>query len=169
MTCKQTPAFIDFEASSLDLISSYPIEAGICLPDGALYSWLIRPHARWHDWSDSAEKIHGISRQVLQKEGQSAEQVAGWLNRLLPQQVFCDAWTFDSFWLHRLFRAAGLKPGFQLEPVSSLLTPQQVQQWPQARQQVIAELNLPLHRAANDALVLRTTWKKVTYRDAAAG
>ncbi len=40
------PAFIDFEASSLDLIASYPIEVGLCLPDGALHSWLIRPNSR---------------------------------------------------------------------------------------------------------------------------
>ena len=41
------PAFIDFEASSLDLIASYPIEVGLCLPDGALHSWLIRPNRQW--------------------------------------------------------------------------------------------------------------------------
>lgn len=116
------PAFIDFEASSLDLIASYPIEVGICMPDGALHSWLICPHVLWQDWSASAEQIHGISREHLEAEGTAVTEVARALNRLLPAQVFCDAWTFDSFWLHRLFRAARIRPEFQLESISVLLT-----------------------------------------------
>ncbi|MCK7543669.1 hypothetical protein MLC59_05750 [Marinobacter bryozoorum] len=165
MTQATTPAFIDFEASSLDLIASYPIEVGVCLPDGAVYSWLIRPHVLWHDWSESAEAIHGIPRAVLIEKGHTVQQVAGYLNNLLTGQVFCDAWTFDSFWLHRLFRAAEMQPGFQLESISLLLDPTQVQRWTPARQQVIAELGLPVHRAANDARILQTTWQLVTAAD----
>ena len=118
MSSDFSPAFIDFEASSLDLIASYPIEVGICMPDGALHSWLIQPHVLWQDWSESAETIHGISRQRLLQEGMPVSEVAQQLNKLLPEQVFCDAWTFDSFWLHRLFRAAGEVPAFQLESIS---------------------------------------------------
>src|SRR5690554_592644 len=81
--------------------------------------------------------------------------------RVLSGQVFCDAWTFDSFWLHRLFRAAGETPEFQLESVSMLLNPAQVRQWSGTRQQVIADLGLPVHRAANDALILHKTWERV--------
>ncbi|KXS51845.1 3'-5' exonuclease [Marinobacter persicus] len=162
MTSNISPAFIDFEASSLNLIESYPIEVGLCLPDGALHSWLIRPHTRWTDWSDSAENIHGLTRQQLDQEGVSPQHVARQLNELLPAQVFCDAWTFDSFWLHRLFRAAGEKPDFALESISVLLAPKQVQRWAGVRQQVISELGLPVHRAANDALILHKTWQRVT-------
>eukprot|EP00163_Fabomonas_tropica_P026658 TRINITY_DN4997_c0_g1_i1.p1 TRINITY_DN4997_c0_g1~~TRINITY_DN4997_c0_g1_i1.p1 ORF type:complete len:175 (+),score=2.53 TRINITY_DN4997_c0_g1_i1:119-643(+) len=161
MTTDIRPAFIDFEASSLDLIASYPIEVGICMPDGTLHSWLISPHVLWHDWSDSAEQIHGISRETLTSEGSAASEVAESLNRLLPDQVFCDAWTFDSFWLHRLFRAARIRPEFQLESVSMLLDSQQVRQWAGVRQQVISELGLPVHRAANDALILHKTWERI--------
>lgn len=98
----QIPAFIDFEASSLDLIASYPIEAGLCLNGKHLHSWLIKT---WLDWSESAEQIHGIERDELTQNGEDVATVARALNRLLPEQVFCDAFTFDSFWLHRLFRA----------------------------------------------------------------
>ena len=161
MTPDITPAFIDFEASSLNLIESYPIEVGVCLPDGSLHSWLIRPHVLWKDWSQSAENIHGLSRCKLEREGVSAGEVARQLNDLLPEHIFCDAWTFDSFWLHRLFRAAGETPLFHLESISALLNPAQVQQWAGARQQVIAELGLPVHRAANDALILHKTWQRV--------
>lgn len=162
MTSDISPAFIDFEASSLNLIESYPIEVGLCLPDGSLHSWLIRPHVLWKDWSESAENIHGLSRSRLEQEGWVAGDVARHLNALLPDQVFCDAWTFDSFWLHRLFRAAGETPLFSLESISALLAPEQVQRWAGTRRQVIAELGLPVHRAANDALILHKTWQRVT-------
>jgi len=161
MNSDSSPAFIDFEASSLDLIASYPIEVGVCMPDGTLHSWLIQPHVLWQDWSESAETIHGISRARLEQEGTQVSEVARALNRLLPEQIFCDAWTFDSFWLHRLFRAAGETPEFQLESVSMLLNPAQVRQWSGTRQQVIADLGLPVHRAANDALILHKTWERV--------
>ncbi|MDY6841429.1 MAG: hypothetical protein SV429_08000 [Pseudomonadota bacterium] len=156
------PTFIDFEASSLDLITSYPIEVGICMPDGTLHSWLIRPHVLWQDWSESAEQLHGISREALETNGIALGEVALALNKLLPEQVFCDAWTFDSFWLHRLFRAARISPVFQLESISALLDTRQVRQWPALRQQVITELGLPVHRAANDALILHKTWERIT-------
>ena len=123
------PAFIDFEASSLDLIASYPIEVGICMPDGTLHSWLISPHVLWQDWSHSAEQIHGISRETLEADGIAVSEVASALNELLPEQVFCDAWTFDSFWLHRLFKAARMTPTFQLESISALLDTRQVREW----------------------------------------
>src|SRR5690554_3364695 len=75
-----SPAFIDFKASSLDLIASYPIEVGLCLPDGTLHSWLIRPNRQWQDWSDSAEAIHGISRSRLEQEGRPVAEVVEQLN-----------------------------------------------------------------------------------------
>lgn len=155
------PAFIDFEASSLDLIASYPIEVGICMPDGTLHSWLISPHVLWQDWSQSAEQIHGISRETLEADGIAVSEVASALNELLPEQVFCDAWTFDSFWLHRLFKAARITPTFQLESISALLDTRQVREWSALRQQVITELGLPVHRAANDALILHKTWERI--------
>lgn len=161
MNHANVPAFIDFEASSLDLIASYPIEVGLCLTDGSLHSWLIRPHVLWQDWSASAEEIHGISRETLLADGLNVRQVAHHLNEILSGQVFCDAWTFDSFWLHRLYRAAGMRPSFQLESVSMLLTPAEIQRWSAARHQVIGELGLPVHRAANDARILHSTMLKV--------
>ncbi|MFE8073321.1 hypothetical protein QQM79_19860 [Marinobacteraceae bacterium S3BR75-40.1] len=155
------PAFIDFEASSLDLVASYPIEVGICLGDGEPQSWLIRPHVLWHDWSESAEQIHGICRQTLIEQGEEVRVVAERLNRLLPEQVFCDAWTFDSFWLHRLFKAANMQPSFALESVSMILSGDEVNHWYHTRQSVIQELAIDTHRAANDARILFETWARV--------
>jgi hypothetical protein len=156
------PAFIDFEASSLDLVASYPIEVGVCMGDGQIDSWLIRPYVLWQDWSESAQQIHGISQQSLLAEGQEISQVTEQLDRLLPPVVYCDAWTFDSFWLHRLYRAIGKRPGFQLESVVTLLNRDQCANWADTRQAVIQELGVSTHRAANDALILHETWKRVT-------
>lgn len=161
MTTNTTPAFLDFEASSLDLITSYPIEVGVCLSDGDVHSWLIRPHVLWLDWSDTAQQVHGISRDTLEQEGVQVRQVAHHLNELLTGEVYCDAWTFDSFWLHRLYRAANMVPTFQLESVSALLSPAQINQWSETRQQVIDSLQLPVHRAANDARILQVTWQQL--------
>ena len=161
MTPAPTPAFIDFEASSLDLVASYPIEVGICLPCGETRSWLIEPHGLWQEWSDSAQKIHGIPRQTLFEEGLSVQRVVRELNQQLTETVYCDAWAFDRFWLHRLYRAADATPGFQLESVSLLLSEAEVERWALLRATVIAELGLTTHRAANDALILHETWKRV--------
>ncbi|WP_337955906.1 hypothetical protein [Marinobacter psychrophilus] len=133
----------------------------MCLNGKYLHSWLIKPCEAWLDWSESAEQIHGIERDELTQNGNDVLTVALALNRLLPEQVFCDALTFDSFWLHRLFRAAGIEPKFQLESVSVLLNSRQVKLWPDARQHVISELGLPVHRAENDALILSHTWQRV--------
>ena len=155
------PSFIDFEASSLDLVASYPIEVGLCMGDGSIRSWMIKPHVLWDDWSSSAEAIHGISRSQLMEEGYDIEAVTGELDALLPKLVFCDAWTFDSFWLHRLYRAVHRKPRFQLESVSMILTSDEVALWPDLRRAVINELGISTHRAANDACILRETWQRI--------
>ncbi|WP_097459911.1 3'-5' exonuclease [Mangrovitalea sediminis] len=161
MMQQQSPVFIDFEASSLDLVASYPIEVGLCLADGTTHSWLIRPHVLWLDWSESAEKIHRIPRERLIEEGVEASDVATALNQLIPGVAYCDAWTFDSFWLHRLFRAARVTPSFQLESVSMILNASEVALWPDVRRQVIERLDVSVHRAANDAYILLETWKDV--------
>lgn len=162
MTTPDTqPAFIDFEASSLDLVASYPIEVGVCLGDGRIDSWLIRPYVLWQDWSESAQQVHGISQESLLQEGLEVSQVVERLDELLPDVVYCDAWTFDSFWLHRLYRAIGKRPCFQLESVSTLLSPEQCASWAEIRLAVIQDLGISTHRAANDAQILHETWRRV--------
>lgn len=156
-----TPTFIDFEASSLDLLSSYPIEVGICFPNGETKSWLIKPHVLWKDWSEKAARIHGISKATLQEQGLEISDVVSELNELITGTVYCDAWAFDSFWLHRLFKAGKTTPNFELDSITSILNHQQVDQWQDIRAGVIDELKLVRHRAANDALILHKTWKAI--------
>lgn len=161
MSSNNAPTFIDFEASSLDLLSSYPIEVGVCLPDGSTRSWLIKPYVLWKDWSEKAARIHGISREQLEQEGLEVSQVVKELNELLDGDVYCDAWAFDSFWLHRLFKAGQCKPNFHLDSLSSILDKTQINQWQDIRAGVIEELQMVRHRAANDAYILHKTWHKL--------
>ena len=161
MPSNKSPVFIDFEASSLDLLSSYPIEVGVCLADGNTKSWLIKPHVLWKDWSEKAARIHGISKDQLEQEGKEISLVVRELNELLDGDVYCDAWAFDSFWLHRLFKAGKCKPNFQLDSLSSILDEEQINQWQDIRAEVIDELQLVRHRAANDAYILHKTWQKL--------
>jgi DNA polymerase III epsilon subunit-like protein len=158
---EQTPIFIDFEASSLDLLSSYPIEVGICLPSGETRSWLIKPHVLWKDWSEKAARIHGISKSTLQEEGKEISEVIKELNAVVSGTVYCDAWAFDSFWMHRLFKSVNSIPNFKLDSITSILDSRQIDQWQDIRAGVIDESKLVRHRAANDALILHKTWKKI--------
>lgn len=160
-TSDQTPIFIDFEASSLDLLSSYPIEVGVCLPNGDTKSWLIRPHVLWKDWSEKAARIHGIPRETLEQDGQEINDVIEALNSQIYGTVYCDAWAFDSFWLHRLFKAGKCKPNFELDSITSILNSQQIDQWQSVRAGIIDNLDIKTHRAANDALILHKTWKAI--------
>ncbi|PID43646.1 MAG: hypothetical protein CSA52_02765 [Gammaproteobacteria bacterium] len=155
------PTFIDFEASSLSLIESYPIEVGLCPPDGKPVGWLIKPHILWYDWSEKSEQVHQITRQLLNEEGTHLKHVASALNEKIDGIVYCDAWTFDLFWLHRLFKAAKLQPAFRLESIANLLTEDQVVLWQSARKSVIREFDINTHRAANDAWILHLTWKAI--------
>lgn len=132
------------------------------MPDGATHSWLIKPHVLWKDWSGKAAKIHGIPLSQLQTEGIDCDIVARELNTLLGDAfVYCDAWTFDSFWLHRLFKTSGLKHSFQIESISALLDEQQVSKWQDVHDKAIEDMALPRHRASNDALILHETYKRL--------
>lgn len=133
------------------------------MPDGTTHAWLIEPHVLWKDWSAKAGKIHGIKRSELEKNGAVIIDVATELNTLLGDNfVYCDAWTFDSFWLHRLFKASGIKHSFQIESISALLNEEQVQRWLDVHNETIKDMDIARHRASNDALVLHETFKRLT-------
>ena len=99
------PSFLDFEASSFD---GQPIEVAFSTADGEIRSWLIRPAPGWTDWSPKAEKVHGISREMLARDGAPVRVVARELNRALEGRVaYSDAPGLDGWWCRQLFEAAG--------------------------------------------------------------
>jgi hypothetical protein len=100
--------FLDFEASSLGK-HSYPIEVALVFEDGRSQSFLIRPKPGWLDWSANAQKIHGISRDRLEAEGNDIEVVASEaMKQLSGNELYASSPSWDGKWLSTLLRGAGL-------------------------------------------------------------
>lgn len=153
-----TPIILDIEASGFGA-GSYPIEIGVAMPDGSLHAWLIRPLPEWTHWQDSAEQIHGISRERLLDEGQNLRHVADELNILLRgKTAYSDGWGVDSSWLARLYHEAGVVQRFTLETIYALLSEFQLEKWHRTRLDVLKETGMIPHRAGTDALIIQKTF-----------
>ncbi|MFG6160659.1 hypothetical protein ACGTNG_17830 [Halomonas sp. 1390] len=113
--------FLDVEASGLYKPDSFPIEIGWADTLGNSDDFLIYPIDTWFHWDKHAEALHGITHAQLLEEGISVIDAACRLNDMLGvERVYCDAWSFDGFWLDRLFKAAGMSPSFLLADVFEL-------------------------------------------------
>ena len=155
------PPIIDLEASGFGR-GSYPIEVGIALDNRDIHSFLIKPEADWTHWSEEAEQIHGITREQLQAEGMSIEDIALKLNDMLRgQTLYSDAWSFDSSWLGRLYDEAEIVQRFKVDTLMRLLNEDELARWSDTKDAVAQELELDLHRAANDVQVLSETFKRI--------
>jgi hypothetical protein len=101
-------AFLDFEASSLS-DRSYPIEIAWVFEDGQSETHLIAPAPGWNDWDDVSESIHGISRAVLEAEGEPHDEVATrMVAALAGHDLFASSPSWDGKWLSVLLREAAL-------------------------------------------------------------
>ena len=155
------PAIIDLEASGFGK-GSYPIEVGFVLPEGAMFCTLILPPPHWRHWDEKAQAVHHISRDVLQSHGKPAPEVARMLNaQLRGRTIYSDGWANDYTWISLLFDEAELTPAFKLDNLRSLLDEQQANAWHACKETVMAELNLPRHRASTDARVLQLTYQRL--------
>lgn len=143
--------FIDIEASSLHPSNSYPIEIGSSADGG--FSFLIKPHESWIDWSNDAEQnIHHISRKSLIESGCEIKQVCIDLNqRLLNKILYSDAYENDQWWIKVLFDKSKIQRQFKVMPLDSLLNNLEIsaKKFWNIRQE-IADQN-QLHRAQYDA------------------
>ena len=149
------PCVLDIEASGFGR-GSYPIEIGFVLPDGTAYCTLIVPDDAWTHWDGAAERVHGISRALLQRHGRSATEVATELNqRLAGRAVYCDNWAHDYSWLARLFDSAGCTPQFQLHHLREIVGDGPLARFDEVREAVTRTLQLRRHRASSDARVLQ--------------
>ena len=157
----ELPAIIDLEASGFGR-GSYPIEVGVRLQDGSIHALLIKPANSWEHWDESAQAIHGISREQLNSQGKNVREVAIFLNELCAgQTLYSDAWSFDSSWLGRLFDEAEIVQRFKLDTLMRLLNENELARWSDTKDAMAKELALDLHRAANDVQLLSETFKKV--------
>jgi len=152
------PIIIDVEASGFGR-GSYPIEVGFVMPDGSTLCALVKPEPSWVHWDDSAESLHGITREILAEHGKPIEEVARWLNdNLRGLTVYSDAWGNDLSWLGALFEYAEVPQLFHLEALNKLLSEEQMNAWSEARDKVVSELSLKRHRASNDARIIQMTY-----------
>lgn len=106
-------AFIDIEASGLHF-DSYPIEIAVLKGD-EIRSWLIKPEATWQYWSETAEQMHGISREILIKDGISCNTVVEQLNEFLLDfdgVLYSDAYQWDIDWVDTLYFSVKQKNHF---------------------------------------------------------
>ncbi len=155
------PAIIDLEASGFGR-GSYPIEVGVAMPDGSTHALLIKPADGWNHWDIKAEKIHGISREYLMEHGKSVREVAIFLNEICHgQTLYSDAWSFDSSWLGNLYNEAEIVQRFRLDTLMRLLSEDELNRWSDTKDAMVIELDVALHRAENDVVLLRETFKKI--------
>lgn len=158
MSQLEVPAIMDLEASGFGR-GSYPIEVGFVLTDGTCFCTLIKPFDDWRHWDESAEKLHGISRDILVQHGKSPLQVAKLLNeKLNGLTLYSDGWSQDNSWLLQLYDRVGMWPSFKLETIRQVIREEQVVFWHQAHMQAQQELNIQRHRASSDALIIQRTF-----------
>jgi len=96
--------FLDFEASSLSK-HSYPIEIAWVFEDGRSRTFLLKPAP---DWSAKAEAIHGIPRELLEREGADTTVIVQeMMATLIGADLVASAPSWDGKWLSALLIAGG--------------------------------------------------------------
>lgn len=100
-------AFIDFEASSLAK-NSFPVEIAWVFEDGRSEAHLITPAPGWNDWDERTERIHGIPRSTLERDGSPHDVVAHRVVEILSgHDLLASAPSWDGKWMRVLLRTAG--------------------------------------------------------------
>ena len=154
------PIIIDIEASGFGA-DGYPIEIGVAFGDGTKYCSLIAPTPGWTFWDAGAEKLHGVSRSVLEHYGKPAAEVATRLNELLGSRTaYTDGWVVDKPWLNRLYFAAGLECTYSLSSLEMILSEPQMEIWHATKDALLHELGERRHRASFDAYIVQETWER---------
>jgi len=139
--------------------SSYPIEIGVVTFLSQRYCRLIKPQADWQYWSTENQQLHGISRDLLNERGLSAQQVCSELNELLiGQTVYSDSWETDNLWLTKLFDSAEMEMKFSLAPLEKIRTEQQMAIWRDTHESVCANTKNERLRASNDAVLIQNVF-----------
>jgi hypothetical protein len=160
MTTSAGPLIIDVEASGFGPLS-YPIEVGLALSAGEKYCSLILPAADWTHWDTSAEKIHRVSRDILEAYGTPLVKVAVQLNELLEgETVYSDGWVVDKPWLINLFHSAQIPMAFRVSPLEMILSESQMECWHTTKDCVTKEMGIARHRASADALIIQETYRR---------
>jgi len=161
--------FLDFEASSLRK-NGFPVEVGWVFEDGASEGHLIRPAPGWTDWNPSAEAIHGLTRERLEREGTPHDAVARrMVEALAAHDLYASAPSWDGKWLSLLLRSSGFPRHIlrlrdteiaQQESITAILGPAAAREAPRIMAAVRGEgeARPVAHRAVDDAEEERRRW-----------
>jgi len=167
------PVFYDCEASS---IGGLPIEIGWADPatdEIRAEGHLVKPPSHWNMrkvWDPDAQKLHGIARADLDRDGRPCFLVARRMNETLAgRELFSDAPGDDERWLRIVFEEAGCDPAFTVRRMHAdeLIGNLAVNRgWTPAAYEIIKEETTRraprTHRAADDALHLALLWRLVS-------
>ncbi len=152
------PSIIDIEASGFGA-HSYPIEIGAINSHGERYCALIKPRPDWQHWSLEAQRMHGITHDLLERHGKPAALVCRELNQFLGQTTsYSDAWVHDSSWLRRLYFAGYSQPSFYLSPIEIIASEPQLMLWDNTKKRLQQQLGIRRHRASGDAYLIQQTY-----------
>jgi hypothetical protein len=159
------PAFVDFEASGLH-DESYPVEVGWALPWGPAGSTLIRPAIDWLSWGwdMKAERIHGITREDVVRDGASpADAAAALLAATGGMALHSDNPDHDRDWLAKLCRVAGMDVS-EVRDAKLLLQALAAERGHgevamRRAKLLAARESKPVHRAGPDARYLATLYR----------
>lgn len=164
------PCFLDVEATGFGP-ESYPIEIAWSDASGAINRCLIDPTLipAWTAWDAAAERVHGIERERLVRNGWAPDFVAERITEDLGgRTVYTDAPDYDARWLSTLFNALGRQTPCRLEHIDELLITRlrhdnqpiwQVVQRIAALKREVAEVSAGKHSAGYDVGYLIQLWR----------
>ncbi|GAC15571.1 hypothetical protein GLIP_2950 [Aliiglaciecola lipolytica E3] len=128
------------------------------------YCRLIQPEADWRHWTQEAQDLHGISREILLQKGVPATQVCIDLNNLLNgQTVYSDGWVVDYPWLIKLFSAGKQQMKFRLSPLENILSEKQMELWHDTHELLCASMDCTRHRASCDAELVQNVYMQTQH------
>jgi DNA polymerase III epsilon subunit-like protein len=152
---------LDIEASGLHQYS-FPIEIAWCGPNVLAKSFYIKPDKSWRifNWSDDAQRLHGISLEAVIKQGRMPKEIVDAL-RLdgSEKTILSDGVSFDQNWMNMICVAVEAESVLVLTDVYSWLG-QKFKTRPQLIENVLAKFNAherrigPKHRALDDVAAL---------------
>ncbi len=146
---------LDIEASGLHF-DSYPIEVAVMV-DGKRKSWLIKPEPNWQYWCITAENMHGISRELLQREGFEASRVVAELNEFLCHSkcsLYSDAAYWDADWMNILYSSVKQVRHFHIGSIFDLLNNSQQTRFRVEKERLATSGRYRHHRAAEDVEII---------------
>ncbi|OZG72205.1 hypothetical protein BTA51_17065 [Hahella sp. CCB-MM4] len=146
--------FIDIEASSPDE-DGYPICIAWSTEDGVINTALIIPEDDWVDWDFSYQHSHGLSREHLFDQGDTALDVVKALTQDLGDcTVYVDGLDLDEDWLIRLFDSFEMELPFNIQPFTRFPPGLGFEQFLLYREELLQDHGLSGFNAENNVYVM---------------